>query len=199
MRYFILLCFVLLAGCGDGATVQPPPLTTVTTSAGIKVSSISTLSLGHLAEIDNQYDELLRIAAAPPNNYQVFPAPTEIHIFIVKRDSRCRQIGFIVAQDVPKGTNYDGTEYDMDGKVDGKVEMCVGGRYNHGNGSIEVTADGIVGTDIVRYELEHWLLFRVDRDRYWKTLIHTAENPHPILGDGGMQKALARESMYEIQ
>ncbi len=198
MKY-LLIVLLLFASCGSPSAPTVPTSTTVTTSAGIRVTSASTLSLGHLTEIDNQYDELLRIAAAPPNNYVVYPAPQDIQIFTVARDMRCRQISFVVAQNVPKGTNYDGTEFDLDGKTDGKIEICAAGRHvisraigygqcQPGGDSIEVTADGIIQTDIVRYELEHWLLYRIDCPRFWQTMSHTSVQGHPILGDGGIQK-----------
>lgn len=199
MRY-LLLILLILSSCG-GTPTPPiqPTATTVTTSAGIRVTSASTVSLGHLAEIDRQYDELLRIASTPPNNYEVFPTPEKIQIFIVARNTGCKQISFSIVENVPRGTNYDGTEFDLDGQVNGQVELCVAGRYNQprtalrgtcpqGSDSIEVTADGIVQTDIVRYELEHWLLYRVDCARFWETAIHQGSG-HPILGEGGVQRA----------
>lgn len=199
MKYLFTLILVF-AACGGSPRQQPPQPTTVTTSSGILVTSIQTLSLGHLAEIDRQCEDLHRIAEAQPNNYDVFPfCGKGIHIFIVARDMACGQIAFSIVQSVPRGTQYDGSEFDMDGQMDGSVKLCAAGRYHPDNDMIEVTADGIIQTEVVRYELEHWLLKRIDRDRYTRTLIHGNGVGHPILGDGLLQKALASRARTVVQ
>lgn len=147
---------------------------------GVTVRSYTAVSSSDLSTIDAQIDYLLVRAAA--NGLTDTRKHGAISIQIIPRAAQCQTPAFLVHSRVPPGTNYDGSEYDMD-PAPGQVSICAAGRYLEAQDLIQVTLDGFRSMDIVRYEGEHWLLFHSDRLWYERTKIHHAGNLHPILGE----------------
>lgn len=91
-------------------------------------------------------------------------------------------ISFTVVQQVVPGTNYDGSEFDRDGEVNGRVLLCAAGRYidpEHGRERLQVTVAGIQNAQPVKYEGEHQTYWHRNRQRYYDTMYHY-DISHPL-------------------
>lgn len=172
------LAAFLLAACGG----DPAPGSDVFAKSpkGISFRSSVPIPSDVLSEADRQIDQLLVRARA--NGLTDTRSHRAVSIQILPRAAQCQTPGFLIHQNVTPGTNYDGTEYDLD-PAPGVVSFCAAGRYLEREDLIQVTLDGIRQMPVVRYEGEHWILFHHDRVRYDATKIHNAGNLHPILGD----------------
>lgn len=159
----------------------------LTTPKGIQMVSKFAINpeLAPLADLG--IDDLLKVASAPPNNYDVSDMPhSRFKIWIFPRSSKCIEAAFLVVAD---GTPYDGTEYDKD-PAPGKTLLCAAGMtvmqgLMADHPGMVVTDDKAMMRRIVRYEGEHSVLFYKDAQRYVDTQYHVGTDMgHPILGDG---------------
>jgi hypothetical protein len=171
----IALLIWLQAACGGGQ-IPTPSHKAASTPNGIAVVSQQPIPADVLPEIDKQYQDLLDIASS---QYEVYPAYSNIKVQILPVSPLCDNISFLITQSVAPGTNYDGSVFDKDGQVNGQVSICAAGRFLEPE-TVQVTVEGIRTAPVVRYELEHWLLYRVDRQRYLQTAYHY-DAGHPIL------------------
>jgi hypothetical protein len=173
-----VLCGFFIIACSDQ---QPPKLDYFAKSPkGITFRSNVPIPSDVLTEADRQIDHLLERAAA--HGLTDVRRHGAISIRILPRAAQCQTAGFLVSHNVQPGTNYDGSEYDLDPRP-GVVSLCASGRYLEREDLIQVTLDGVRTMPIVRYEGEHWILYHADRQFYERTKIHHAGNLHPILGD----------------
>lgn len=171
----VALLMISTVACGGGQS-KTPSHNTASTPNGIAVVSQQPIPADALPEIDKQYQDLLDIAST---QYEVYPAYSNIKVQILPVSPLCDNISFLITQSVIPGTNYDGSEFDRDGQVNGQVSICAAGRFLEPE-TVQVTVEGIRTAPVVRYELEHWLLYRVDRQRYLQTAYHY-DAGHPIL------------------
>lgn len=135
------------------------------------------LSPADQALVQAQVEKANSIAAK--HGYQPIAQP---NIEVKPHDPSCISTSFILEQSVPAGHPYDNDGlYDLDERK-GYIRICVGGRFVEPN-TIQVTLESIRNGNGVWFETEHAILFQRDRQRYYATMYHTPETPHPILGE----------------
>lgn len=214
-----VLAFVATAfDCGGGnsntGTVPDPTYTgslsdkyAVTSPKGVVIHSGTSIAANVPQIVDQQLDDLFRIAQAPPNNYKPCPGGTyddpnancfstyaTYHVWLVPRAPQCETPGFTVLQDSapwPDGYDNDPNGWDKDPRP-GHTLLCVAGFMATGGSQMKglqapgmAVVDAIDQMPIIRYEGEHNLLAQADPNRYGATQFHTGTNGgHPILGNG---------------
>jgi hypothetical protein len=157
---------LLLLACGDGDTPNPPTGTTVKTPMGATVLRLSgpALDAETAAAIDAQISRVMEVAKQVNPAYN-FPGHDRYVIELVAPSNDC---------ETPGAFRVAGGQYG--------TSICVAGQYFPSNDRIRTTTEAIRTMNAVHYEGEHYGLKIVDRPMYERTLTHTAENPHPILG-----------------
>ncbi|MEO8647762.1 MAG: hypothetical protein ABI539_01210 [Acidobacteriota bacterium] len=159
----------------------------LTTPKGAVIASAERIDPTLAALADAGLDDLFRIAAAPPNNYDVSDIPhSRFRIWLFPRSSKCIESAFLVDG---TGSPYEGSEYDKDPSPT-RCLLCAAGMtmmqgIDAANPGMIVTDDPAMMRRIVRYEGEHSILFYRDSERYTATMYHIGPNSgHPILGEG---------------
>lgn len=180
MKNFLLICVSsLLIACG-GSGGQSSDHFTVSPK-GIQIRSAQPIPADIPGICDEQIDKLIERAAA--NGITDTRGHRAVSIRIRERSNACISPAFLLNFKCSPGPGcYDGTVFDLD-PASGQVAMCAAGQYLETADEIQVTADGIRTSDIVRYEGEHWILRWSDYARYLETKYHTPTTGHPILGD----------------
>lgn len=184
MKYLPLIAALLIASCGGGPT--KPAADEVTTARGITLIGLPA-SVSVVDSIHAQIDSLAVAARAAGME----PLPdNQFVIEIVATDSICQpanqnapNISFTVREFVTPGTNYDGSEFDKDGTVNGEILLCVAGRYidpEHGRERMQVTIPGILNESPVKYEGEHQTYYHRNRAKYYDTMYHYGGAGHPL-------------------
>lgn len=156
------------------------------TPAGAIIASKNNIDPAFAPLVDAGFADVFRIAAAPPNNYDLTGINASIYrVWIIKRSSSCQNPAFLVDA---TGTSYEGSEWDKDPSPNRCLLCAAGMTIMQG---VPITGAGMVITDdtgimrtIVHYEAEHSILWYVDPERYNATQYHDHEHGHPIMGDG---------------
>lgn len=156
-----------------------------TTAAGATIASARDINPDFGPLVDGGLSDLFRIAAAPPNNYDVSSMSARLYrVWLIRRSTHCENPAFLV----DATPYYEGSEWDKDPSPERSLICAAGMTIMQGN---PITGAGMVITDdmgimrtIVRYEGEHSLLFYLDAARYEATKYHDQGSGHPILGDG---------------
>jgi hypothetical protein len=222
--FALMFVFTIAFGCGGnnsgggGSSVPAPTFTGalncgkhVASPKGVEICSASSIDGSVPNIVDQQLDDLFRIAQLAPNNYHACPdgfyhpevpcfsTHGTYHVWLVPRAPVCVNPGFSeVVNSDPAPNGYDETytddpanHWDKDPRP-GHTLLCVAGFMATGGGQmkgLELPGMGVVDAidtmPIVRYEGEHNLLAQVDQARYAATQFHYGANGgHPILGDG---------------
>jgi hypothetical protein len=154
----------LMWACGDEGPAPPTGTATVTPrGARVTVLSGPQLDAEGMLLIDEQIQRVADVAKEVDPKY-VFPRHVDYRIELVAPVADCGG-GFRV----PAGQYGDGT-------------ICVAGQYLPSDNRIRTTLPMIKTTRVVQYEGEHFGLRMNDQAEYLRTLTHTPDNPHPILG-----------------
>lgn len=178
--FSLLLMLSTASGCGDDE--HKPSMTRTSTPKGVLVVSNNPIPSDILLLIDKQIDDV-NITASRMDGLGTIPFRQYV-IEILPRDWRCETPSFVVEESVIPGTNYDGVPgIDKDGVVNGKVVMCVAGRFLEKSGLIQTTAEGIRWAPVVRFEAEHKIAYEFDEALYNSTKYHTEGAGHPIFGE----------------
>lgn len=152
------------------------------TPLGATVFSRTAINPELLSSVDAGINRLNQIASTAPNNYTNLAAPSAYNVYLFPRSPRCENAAFLI--DGSSALSYDNGDFDKNPEI-GKVALCAAGMVV---GSIDysmlVVDDVATMATIVQYEAEHIALFHADPERYEATKFHTAENYHPILGNG---------------
>lgn len=184
----LALIVLMNSGCGDGGqsnTPKPTPAVSIHAQSplgiSVRIEDGTTPDGELLRKLDADAQKIFdRSAAAgyPPG--RSFRA---MSVIIVPRESPpcLDSIAFMVRQQVPVGTNYDGDpNYDKDDRP-GYIGICVGGRYFEAQDTIQVTREAVMTSDSAYYEWEHWYYRWHDPAKYAETMYHTPETGHPII------------------
>jgi hypothetical protein len=154
----------LMWACGDERPAPPTGTATVTPrGARVTVLSGPQLDAEGMLLIDEQIQRVADVAREVNPKY-VFPRHIDYRIELVAPAADCGG-GFRI----PAG-QYGGET------------ICVAGQYFPSDNRIRTTLPMIKATRVVQYEGEHFGLRMNDQAEYLRTLTHTPDNPHPILG-----------------
>jgi hypothetical protein len=136
--------------------------------------------------VDAGLHDAFRIAAAPPNNYDMSRFTVDWYkVWLFPRSSHCENPAFLVDA---TGSSYEGSEWDKDPSPNRCLVCAAGMTMMYG---LPIDGPGMVITDdmgimrtIVWFEAEHSILWYVDPERYNATQYHDHDHGHPIMGYG---------------
>lgn len=151
------------------------------TPKGIPVHSGDAISQDVLPRIDAGIDKLFRIAAAPPNSYDVSDMThSYFNVWLYRRAPSCTDAAFLVEA---TGSPYADTIWDKDPRPGHAMVCAAGMNVNEEGGGMVLVNDVDMLETVARYEGEHLLLYRKDRKRWTDTMYHADGTGHPLLGE----------------
>jgi len=175
-----------LSACGDS---KPPTSVSIHAQSpqgiSVRIEDGTTPDGALLRKLDADaqrvFDRLTQLGKAG------FPTHRGITVRVVARSGKCEEPALLIEESCERVANcgvYDGSMYDKDGEVNGRLSLCAAGRFIESTDDILITRDGVMTGDAFRNEVEHWTLYHLDRAWYLRTRDHFGDSSaHPILGE----------------